>query len=345
MLTDVTRDPRFMADFWKELHRLNGTTLKFSSAYHQQTDGQSKALNRCLEMYLRCYVADHLTKWLQFLPWAEFWYNTSYQTSSQMTPFEILYGRKPPSITRYLRDSTTEPALAAQLEERDGILTRLKVNLLKAQSRMKLAADKHRRDLHFMIDDWVYVKLQPYRQGSVRLQRHHKLGHRYFGPYRVVARIGSVSYKLDLPEAAKIHPVFHVSLLRKCIGKPAQQITPLHLVDSTSTLILQPQHVLQTRTIHKGNQLVPQYLIQWEGLPVTTATWEDSAQIQQQFPNFPLADKVDFNGGGIVMSPTGPPKNGSPINGDPAQPRRSNREHVQPKKFGDYVMKAMSANV
>ncbi|KAM0014322.1 putative nucleotidyltransferase, Ribonuclease H [Helianthus debilis subsp. tardiflorus] len=145
-LTIVTdRDPRFMTDFWKELHRVNGTTLKFSTAYHPQTDGQSEALNRCLEMYLRCYVADYPQKWLQFLPWAEFWYNTSYQTSSQMTPFEILYGRKPPTITRYLRDSTANPALEAQFLERDTILTLLKTNLLKAQFRMKLAADKQSR--------------------------------------------------------------------------------------------------------------------------------------------------------------------------------------------------------
>ncbi|KAI3686136.1 hypothetical protein L1987_79809 [Smallanthus sonchifolius] len=256
----------------KEMHRINGTTLKFSTAYHPQTDGQSEALNHCLEMYLRCYVTDYPHKRLHFLPWAEFWYNTSYQTSSQMTPFEILYGRKPPTLTRYLRDSTTNTTLEEQFLERDNVLTLLKTNLLKAQSRMKLAADKHRKDVHFLIDDWVYVKLQPYRQGSVRLRRHHKLGRRYFGPYRIIAKIGEVAYKLDLPATTKIHPVFHVSLLRKCIGKPVTQITPLHLVDSTSSLILQPQKVLQTRTVYKGTHLVPQSLIQWEGLHVEDAT-------------------------------------------------------------------------
>ncbi|KAI3742688.1 hypothetical protein L1987_60381 [Smallanthus sonchifolius] len=294
------------------MHRINGTTLKFSTAYHPQTDGQSEALNRCLEMYLRCYVADYPHKWLHFLPWAEFWYNTSYQTSSQMTPFEILYGRKPPTLTRYLRDSTTNTTLEEQFLERDNVLTLLKTNLLKAQSRMKLAADKHRKDVHFLIDDWVYVKLQPYRQGSVRLRRHHKLGRRYFGPYRIIAKI-------------------------------VNQLTPLHLVDSTSALILQPQKVLQTRTVYKGTQLVPQSLIQWEGLHVEDATWEDTIQLQQQFPNFLLEDKVNFNGGGIVIDPLGPLTSDATTNMNQGQQRKSERIKVQPKKFQDHVMGATSA--
>lgn len=182
-------DARFMTEFWKELQRINGTTLKFRTAYHPQTDGQSEALNRCLEMYLRCCVADHPHKWLQFLPWAEFWYNTSYQISSQMTPFEVVYGRKPPTITGYLRASTTNILLEDQFLERDTVLSLLKTNLLKAQARMKWAADKHLKDVNFNIDDWVFVKLQPYRQVSLRLQRHHNLRHLYFGPYRHFKKI------------------------------------------------------------------------------------------------------------------------------------------------------------
>ncbi|KAJ0940339.1 putative nucleotidyltransferase, Ribonuclease H [Helianthus annuus] len=347
-LTIVTdRDARFMTEFWKELHRLSGTILKYSTAYHPQTDGQSEALNRCLEMYLRCFVADNPNKWVHFLPWAEFWYNTSYQTSSQMTPFEVLYGRKPPSLTRYVRDSTTDTTLEEQFLERDQVLSLLKINLLKAQHRMKLTADKHRRDIHFQIDDWVFVKLQPYRQGSVRLQRHHKLGHRYFGPYRIIAKVGAVAYKLDLPATAKIHPVFHVSLLRKCLGKPTQQVTPLNLVDSTSTLILHPVKVLQSRSITKGTQVIAQSLIQWDGLSEDEATWEDNSQLRLQFPNLHLEDKVGVNGDGIVMSPSNP--NGPMTNEDPTKVnlRQENGKRIRakPKKFQDYHLLTTSARV
>ncbi|XP_076901076.1 uncharacterized protein LOC143555399 [Bidens hawaiensis] len=210
---------------------------------------------------------------------------------------------------------------------------------------MKLAADKHRRDVQFMVNDWVFVKLQPYRQGSVRLQRHHKLGHRYFYPYRVVTKIGAVAYKLDLPANAKIHPVFHVSLLRKCIGKPVQQITPLHLVDSTSTLLFQPHKVLQTRTISKGSQLVSQSVIHWDNLTEAEATWKDNAQLQVQFPNFPLEDKVGFNGGGTVMSPMSQSPNNDTTKLDPGERKKSERVKAQPKKFQDYILDAMSSMV
>ncbi|KAH0655105.1 hypothetical protein KY285_029987 [Solanum tuberosum] len=225
------RDPRFLHSFWQEINRLQGSTLAMSTAYHPQTDGQSEALNKCLEQYLRCYVADAPTKWVTMLPWAEFWYNTSYQTSAGMTPFKALYGREPPTIARYILGNTASELVEAYFIQRDTVLALLKNNLLKAQAKMKTFADKHRTDLVFTVGDWVFVKLKPYRQLSMRLQKGHKLGRRYFGPFKVIKRIGEVAYKLELPVEAKIHPVFHVSVLKRCLGEPIQQVTPLQLQD------------------------------------------------------------------------------------------------------------------
>lgn len=104
--------------------------------------------------------------------------------------------------------------------QRDEIMDLLKHNLHKAQQSMKDFADRKRRHVEFAVSDWVFVKLKPYRQHSVRLQRHHKLGRRYFGRFKVLQRIGEVAYKLDLPEEARIHLVFHISMLRPCIGTP-----------------------------------------------------------------------------------------------------------------------------
>lgn len=81
----IDRDPRFMNSFWKEIHRLQGTTLSMSTAYHPQTDGQSEVLNKCVEQYLRCFIADSPHEWFPLLPWVEYWYNTAYQTSADMT--------------------------------------------------------------------------------------------------------------------------------------------------------------------------------------------------------------------------------------------------------------------
>lgn len=92
---------------------------------------------------------------------------------------------------------------------------------------MKLVADKKRTDAQFEEDEWVYIKLKPYHQVSMRLQRHHKLGRKYVGPLKVVKRIGNVAYKLDLPDSARIHSVFHILLLKRCVGQPDQQVIPL----------------------------------------------------------------------------------------------------------------------
>lgn len=74
----TNHDPHFLHVFWQELHRLQGTSLAMSIAYHPQMDGQSEVLNKCVEQYLRCYVADSPTDWVNILPWAEYWYNTSF---------------------------------------------------------------------------------------------------------------------------------------------------------------------------------------------------------------------------------------------------------------------------
>ncbi|MCI28907.1 hypothetical protein A2U01_0050110, partial [Trifolium medium] len=149
-----------------------------------------------------------------------------------MTPFKALYGRDPPSLTRYEPQSNDPPALQQELLERDRILQQLKVNLERAQQYMKKQADKHRVDVTLQVGELVLVKLQPYRQQSVALRKNQKLGMRYFGPFEIIARVGNVAYKLKLPDYAKIHPIFHVSQLKPFKGVPQDQYMPLPLTMS-----------------------------------------------------------------------------------------------------------------
>jgi len=220
-----------------------------------------------------------------------------------MTPFEAVYGRPPPIFSRFVLDNTSNPTVSGSLRQRDETLAVLKSNLLQAQDRMKFQADKGRREVIFDIGDWVYVRLRPYRQLSVRLQRHSKLSRRFFWPFQIIQRIGDVAYKLDLPPSSRIHPVFHVSVLRKCIGKPTNQITPIELLDQTPSVTLTPEAVLKTRDVTKGAHKVPQCLVKWVGLPIEDATWEDSYTLLQQFPHLNLEDKVLLHEGGNVMTP------------------------------------------
>jgi hypothetical protein len=86
------RDPLFLSKFWKELFKVQGTQLKYNTTYHPKKDGQTEAVNRTLESYLRCFVRDHPRRWYKFLHLAEYWHNSSYHSAIQMTPFEALYG-------------------------------------------------------------------------------------------------------------------------------------------------------------------------------------------------------------------------------------------------------------
>lgn len=270
--------------------------------------------------------------WFPLLPWAELWYNTSFQTSAKMTPFEVVYGRPPPTISRFVIDGTTTQAITESFRQRDETLGILKANLLQAQTRMKALADKGRREISFEVGDWVYVRLRPYRQLSLRLQRYNKLSRRFFGSFQVIQKIGQVAYKLDLPLSSKIHPVFHVSVLRKCIGKPEHQVTPIDLIDQSSSLNLLPEEILQHRTITKGQHQLSQCLVKWVGLPVSDATWEDTSLLQRQFPSLNLEDKVPLQGvGNVVNQGIGPAALDIGL-------KRSSRRVNSPKYFKDFVV-------
>lgn len=99
------RDKIFTNLFWKSLFEAMGTQLKLNTTYHPQTDGQTEVVNRGIETYLRCFAMTTPTRWAQWLDWAEFSYNTSFHVSANMTPFEAIYGRPPPTVLPYSPNS------------------------------------------------------------------------------------------------------------------------------------------------------------------------------------------------------------------------------------------------
>ena len=99
----------------------------------------------------------------------------------------------------------------------------------------------------FEVGDLVYLRLQPYRQTSIKRSRAEKLHPHFFGPYRVSKRIGAIAYELDLPQGSKIHNVFHVSCLKKALGKHVRPIEALPPMDEEGQLVLIPEEVLEVK--------------------------------------------------------------------------------------------------
>ena len=135
---------------------------------------------------------------------------------------------------------------------------------------MKFYADKHRQNRSFQVGDWVFLKLQPYRQKTLAYKGRWKLSPRYFGPFQVLQKIGTVSYKLALPPEPKIHPVFHDSCLKLKLG---QHVPTLPSVDEEGHVLSEPIAVLQTRTKNLRTRSITEVLVQWMGSPPEDATW------------------------------------------------------------------------
>ncbi|KZV32830.1 hypothetical protein F511_20931 [Dorcoceras hygrometricum] len=158
----------------------------------------------------------------------------------------------------------------------------------------------HRRDVGYEVGDKVFLKLRPHRQQSVCSRVFQKLAPRYFGPFTVIRKVGKVAYKLQLSEGSRIHPVFHVSQLKKAVGQHEQiQDLPVGLEQELS-FNYEPLQVISHRLKKIAGMMVLQVLVQWKNKPAEEATWEDAADFQAQFPQASLEDKAASNGEDIV---------------------------------------------
>ena len=281
------RDKIFTSSLWQQLFQLTDTKLNMSSSYHPQTDGQTERLNQCLETYLRCMTQSCPSRWSKWLALAEYWYNTTWHSALGKTPFEVLYGYKPKHFSLQDGISVTVPDLEQWLKEKDDMTNLIQQQLLRAQQRMKAQADKHRVERVFTVGDSVYLKLQPYVQTSIARRSNQKLGYKYFGPYTVIQRVGAVAYKLNLPAHSQIHPVVHVSLLKKDL--PANTTPQPDLPSSCVTLDsgIIPLFILDTKSVDAGTKAVELVQVQWSSLPAAWTTWENKNRLLQDYPNAP----------------------------------------------------------
>ncbi|GJX09393.1 putative reverse transcriptase domain-containing protein [Tanacetum coccineum] len=233
-----------------------------STAYHPQTDGQSERTIQTLEDMLRACVIDFGNGWERHLPLIEFSYNNSYHASIKAAPFEALYGRK-----------CRSPVCWA--EQR----------IQAARDRQKSYADVRRKPLEFQVGDLVMLKVSPWK-GVVRFGKRGKLNPRYIGPFKVLAKVGTVAYRLELPQQlSRVHSTFHVSNLKKCLSDEplAVPLDEIH-IDDKLRFVEEPVEIMDREVKRLKQSRIPIIKVRWNSRRGPEFTWEREDQFRKKYP-------------------------------------------------------------
>ncbi|KAJ7529391.1 hypothetical protein O6H91_15G047500 [Diphasiastrum complanatum] len=161
-------------------------------------------------------------------------------------------------------------------------------NVQCAHDRDRHYANMKRSPRDFQEGDWVYLRI-PEDSSVIRIGKHYKLSPRYKGPYQILKKIRSLAYQLDLLEGTQVHPVFHVSRLKKSLrkGKHLGSGDQLDLLDESSGVSqLEPGKILDTRTKQLRNCIITEYLVRWKDCTDDDGSLEQEGSLRRNFPSF-----------------------------------------------------------
>ena len=268
------RDPKYTSVFWRSLFKCLGTKLKHSTAYHPQTDGQSERTNQSVEVMLRCLCTQYGQDWVEKLPRVQFALNGSVQASTHFTPAHLMFGYQPRSALDVFAQSQSplpkdNTSAAEMLSAMHKDLELAKQFLEAAKIQQAESANRSRRDLKFKKGDKVLLSTT-----NMQFKMPRKLQPRYVGPFEIVNVISDAAYELKLSGSlTRLHPVFHVSLLRPYVpgfGPPPSPPPPLESGPGYERF--EVQAIVGHRTNSSTN--IREFHVVWKGYPLHEATWE-----------------------------------------------------------------------
>ncbi|GJV13227.1 putative reverse transcriptase domain-containing protein [Tanacetum coccineum] len=222
--------------------------------------------------------------WDRHLPLVEFSYNNSYHTSIKAAPFEALYGRKcrSPICWAEVGDSQlTGPEIIHETTEK---IVQIKSRIQAAHDRQKSYADVRQKPLEFQVGDKVMLKVSLWK-GVIRFGKRGKLNPRYIGPFKIIAKVGTVAYRLELPEKlSRVHSTFHVSKLKKCMADEPLAI-PLDeiQIDEKLHFIEEPIEIMDREVKRLKQSRILIVKVRWNSRRGPEFTWEREDQIQKRY--------------------------------------------------------------
>ena len=205
----LDRDTKWTGGFWQRIYKALNIKRKLSTAFHPQTDGQTERVNQTLETYLRTFINYNQNDWFQMLPLAEFAYNNSYTTATKTTPFYVNYGFHPRTMYP-TKSETKNPASKHYGHWLKSIHQKTAETLEETKRRMGKYYDQGKQTApELNLGAWVLLNAR-----NIRTKRPtKKLAPKHYGPFKILEKIGTRSFRLELDKRWKIHNVFHVSLL------------------------------------------------------------------------------------------------------------------------------------
>ncbi|GJV03080.1 putative reverse transcriptase domain-containing protein [Tanacetum coccineum] len=254
------RDGRFTSLFWQALHKALGTRLDMSTAYYLETDGQSERTIQTLEDILRACVLDFGKNWDRHLPLLEFSYNNKVG-DAQLTGHTIIH-------------------------ETNEKIVQIKSRIQAARDRQKSYANIRRKPMVFQVGDMVMLKVSPWKR-VVRFGKRGKLNLRYVDPFKVIERVGTVAYKLELrQQLSQVHNTFHVSNLKKCLSDESLVIPLEELrVDDKLHFVEEPIEVMDHEIKQMRRSRIPIIKVRWNSKRGPKFTWEREDQFKQKYPH------------------------------------------------------------
>ena len=281
----TNRGGQFVGRWWREIWALLGTKLKFGTAYHPQSQGQVERMNAIVSQTLHCLMCDvpDLSRWREFLPTVERVINSLPNRSTGYSPFCLMYGHHPILPVELLKgdESTNVETLSKFLERTQEVWRDARVQMEKAVAMQQSYYNKKHRDIQFSVGDLVLLSTQNLRLKGIP----HKLQRKFCGPYKIVEKIGTQAYRLKLPDTWRIHPVFHVSLLKQWKESTVQQVPgEVELEDADQPQYFDVEKILwwQWRWSSKTRRRQREFLVLWQGYPMEDAEWIPASYFSDQ---------------------------------------------------------------